>query len=69
MSEVGHTQGNLEPGHAKGCTSPVNPPPSCGQFQSTTRAQRTGNCRSTCGSWWRHGKACRTWCGLPSWGW
>ena len=25
---------------AKGCTRPVNPPPSCGHFQSTIRAQR-----------------------------
>ena len=36
---------------------------------STTRAQRTGNCRSICGSWWRLGKTYRTWCGLLSWGW
>jgi len=69
MSEAGQPQGSLETGPAKGCTSPVNPPPSCGQFQSTTGAQPEhngpGNCRSICGTWWRPGKICRTWCGLP----
>ena len=40
MSEGGQPQRNLEPGHAKGCTRPVNPPPSWGHFQSTIRAQR-----------------------------
>ena len=39
MSRTGNQQGNLETAQDTGCTSPVNPPPSCGQFQSTTAAQ------------------------------
>ena len=39
MPEVGHPQRNSESPSAKACTNPDTPPTSCGQFQSTTRAQ------------------------------
>ena len=39
MPEVGHPQRNSESPSAKACTNPDTPPTSCGQFQSTIRAQ------------------------------